>query len=337
MSVLEDTQGNIPFYFIKDGEVFTMIDPASLVIGFYEIYITDDVTDNYKFSDTKLGTLEIGKATLNVTISPNQLIIEQGDTPQLTADFTGYVHDETEIDVFPNGVSYFFVDEDGYEQDTSDGGVLTVKIEDPINYEIVYENEAKLLINPDDVSKIRTYADCVAYNPTASDGLFYTVVYRYENDNVEPVYVSEGSDNNLSGPAQYEGQLPVTFLPGSGIFEIRFNGKKLVWSLTTDGRTHKSSVSSANQSGTGECDAKLDGAYSIGPNPVSTNLNITQNIIENSEVRIYNMYGALVINGLSFNGTSETKIINMSTLIDGLYIVRIVSDTDVRTYNIIKQ
>ena len=179
------------------------------------------------------------------------MIIDQGDTPGLTASFGPFAYaDENEFNVFqPDGIIYYFVDEDGYEQSTADAGVLTVKIEDPTNYVIVYNNEAKLFINPDDVDKIRTYADCVAYDPSASDKLYYTVVYRYENDNVDPIYVPEGVDNILSGPAQFEeGQLPVTFLPGTGTFEIRFDGKKLVWSLTTDGSTHKTSVSSANHS-----------------------------------------------------------------------------------------
>jgi hypothetical protein len=49
------------------------------------------------------------------------------------------------------------------------------------------------------------------------------------------------------------------------------------------------------------------------------------------------MYGAIVINGPSFNGTSETKTVDMSDLVNGLYIVRIVSASDIRTYNILKQ
>ena len=281
--------------------------------------------------------LRITPAELTAIISPDHIIINQGDIPQFTAEITGYVYDETESDVFPNGVSYYFVDEDDIEQTTADAGVLKVFIENPKNYEFAENYEATLFINPDDVSKIRIYSDCVAFDPLASDGLKYTVVYRYENDNIDPIYVPEGADNILSGPANYDGQLPVTFLPGNGTFEIRFDGKKLVWSLTTGGSTNKSSVSKANQSETGECDAKLDGAYSIGPNPVSDLLFITQNIIENSEVKIYSMYGSLVMNGPSFNGTNETITIDMSTLIDGLYIVRIISTTDVRTYNIIKQ
>ena len=87
---------------------------------------------------------------------------------------------------------------------------------------------------------------------------------------------------------------------------------------------------------------KLDGAYSIGPNPVTSNVNyvlsITNNTIEVSDVFVYNMYGSLVITGPSFNGTiGETQQVYMNGQPNGLYIVRIISASKVRTYNIIKQ
>ena len=223
--------------------------------------------------------------------------------------------------------------------DTSVPGVFTVSIEDPTNYVMAYTNEATLFVNPfnDEIKKVRTYSDCVSYNGPND----YTVTYRYENDNDTAVFAALGADNNLSGPAATtaSGTLPTIFMPGSGTFEINFNGDQLVWSLTTYDGTHKSSVSSASTSGSSECDAKLDGSYTIGPNPVTSILNITQNIVENSEVRIYNMYGSEMDYGsiISFNGTFETKEVNMSGFINALYIVRIVSDTNVRTYNIIKQ
>jgi hypothetical protein len=127
-------------------------------------------------------------------------------------------------------------------------------------------------------------------------------------------------------------------MPGSGTFEIKFDGNQLVWSLTTFDGTHKSSISSASTSESGKCDAKLDGAYSIYPNPVTTILNIKQNVIEtNVSVLVLNMYGFVVINAGTFTQPYSTKEIDMSNLTTGIYIVRITSNTDVRTYNIIKE
>lgn len=337
-STVDVFPAGVPYYFV-DADLNEYEIGDKMEFGVYDIKIKDDAIVNYIFEyDSSFNVFTVDKNTLTAVI--DDLIINQGDTPVFTSVITGYVYGDTEDDVFPfsGGIPYYFVDEYGYEGSNTEVGAFTIKIEDPINYVIDSNDDATLFINPfnDNIKKVRTYSDCVSYNGPGD----YTVTYRYENDNDEPVYVALGEDNNLSGfaAATAYGELPTIFMPGSGTFDINFNGEQLVWSLTTYDGTHKSSVSSASTSGSGECEAKLDGAYTIGPNPVTDNLFITQNIVEVSTVKIYNMYGLLVIdNVLPFNGTFETKTVYMTGLDDGLYIVRIVSATDVRTYNILKQ
>jgi len=277
------------------------------------------------------------------------LIVNQGDTPALTTTFiSGNAYEEGVNDVFGADVPYEFVDEFGdIFYDTSTPGVFTVSIEDPTNYVMAYTSEAILFVNPfnDEIKKVRNYSDCVKHNDDRPGT--YTVTYRYENDNDYAVYVApgddnnplSGADNNLTGPAAAtaEGKLPTIFMPGSGTFEIVFNGEQLVWSLTTYEGTQKSSVSSASTSGASECDAKLDGAYKIYPNPFKSDFKIEQITMESSKVDVYNMYGLKVIDGPSFVGDFSTKTIDMGHLPDALYIIRIVSATAVRTFNIIKQ
>ena len=344
----EDTEsilmigGKMPYYFEKDGESFTMEEVANMNVGVYEIFITDDLEDNYKFApDTNLGTLTIAKATLGVSITPAESIVNQGDTPAFSATFSGYQNGDSESDVFPAGIPYYFVNDYGDYYGTDVPGAFTVRITDPTNYTMDYNNETTLFINPfnEDIKKVRTYSDCVAYNGPGD----YTVTYRYENDNSDPVFVALGPDNNLSGVG-YIGnmnELPTIFMPGSGTFEIDFNGDQLVWSLTSYEGTHKSSVSSASTSGSGECDAKLDGVYSLFPNPVTEgSLTITQNVAEVSTVYILDMYGRILKTDNGFNGINDTVIIDMSDgnrYPGGMYIVRIVALDQVRTYNIIKQ
>jgi len=331
----------VPYTFVKDGVTYQKTD--RLEVGIYDIKIDAPVSGNYVINSYGSGhsKLDITPATLNVTISPPELIVNQGDTPALIAEFTGFVNEEVVNDVFPTGIPYSYEGEPGIFDDTSVPGVFTVRIEDPTNYEVEY-NEATLFVNPfnDEIKKVRTYADCVSNN---QDGT-YTVTYRYENDNDDAVFAA-GDDNILSGPAEptATGTLPTIFMPGSGTFEIIFNGEQLVWSLTTYEGTHKSSVSSASTSGANVCDAKLDGAYAIGPNPVFNKLTITQNIVETSWVYVYNMNG-IILRGANqeyeFDGTNVTEItIDTSTLIvNALYVVRIQSENgDVRSYNIIKQ
>ena len=213
-----------------------------------------------------------------------------------------------------------------------------IKIRDDIkNYSISANDDATLFINPfnDYMKKIRVYADCVVYNGPKD----YTVTFRYENDNFDPIFVPSGTLNKVSGPGASGsyGVLPNLFMPGVGTFEYDFDGRKFVWSLTTFGSTNKTSVSSSSSSDSGECDAKLDDVYSVYPNPVVNDLNIRQNIPEMSEVTILNMYGGIVHNGSNFDGIDDEITINMSGVTSGLYIVRIVSATQVRTINIIKE
>ena len=333
----------IPYYFMKDGATFTLAQLADMNVGVYEIFITDDPNDNYVFSDTKIGALTINKATLTVTITPEELIINQGDIPDITASFGLFAYPEQDkSNVFLGGVPYEFEDENGVRfDDTSEPGVFTVRITDPTNYVIAYNNEATLFVNSNDnIRKVRTYADCVKYNESTED---YTVIFRYENDNDEVVFVAVGPDNELAG-GDFEGEPPTFFMPGSGSFEIRFDGSQLTWSLTTYGSTNKSSISSLNQSGTGECDAKTD--YLVYPNPVTGStgyfMYIEQNVPEVSTVYILDMYGrVLYADDDGFDGTNNKVDIDMSDGSDYpsgmMFIVRIVSLDQVRTYNIIKQ
>ena len=326
----------VKYSFEKEGAYYGAGDKLS--VGNYNILI--EGTQNYIINSYGLnhGILKILPAELSVTISPVNIIVGQGELVNLSFEFVGYGYDDNKTTVFPDGIPYYFIDENGNEYDnTSLPGAYNIKIDDPKNY-FIDSNEAYVFVNPIDSSKkIRTYADCVGYDRKAAGDLKYTVVYRYENDNDYPVYVNEGEDNKLIGTA-FSGKLPTIFMPGDGTFEIKFDGNQLVWSLTTFDGTHKSSVSSSSTSGSGKCDAKLDGAYSIYPNPVSTILNLKQNVVENNvSVLVLNMYGFVVINAGTFMQPYSTKEIDMSGLSTGIYIVRITSDTDVRTYNIVKE
>ena len=325
----------INYSFEKQGVYFSSND--KLGEGDYTIEI--EGTQNYTINSYGVnhGTLSITPATLNVTIAPADIIVSQGDRVDFSFVFGSFAYNENQTMVFPNGIPYYFIDDNNYEYYNTDvPGSYYVKVSNTENYTIV-SNEAHLFVNPaDDNKKIRIYADCVSYNKKAV-GLKYTVVYRYENDNDFPVYAMEGADNNLIGTA-YQGTLPTVFMPGSGTFEIRFDGNQLVWSLTTFDGTHKSSVSSSSTSGSGKCDAKLDGAYSIYPNPVITTLYVKQNVVENNvSVLVLNMYGHVIINAGGYSQPFSTKQIDMSNLLTGIYILRIASDSEVRTYNILKE
>jgi hypothetical protein len=325
----------IPYYFVADGVEFEL--GVLLDVGLYDIRIRQ-TNANYVFEYSNgYNSLEVVRAKLMAQI--DDLYINQGDVPQFTSTIVGFVAGDDESTVYPTGIPYYFVDENGVEASNTDVGAFTIRIrDDRKNYAIVTNEDATLYINPYDGSmrKVRTYSDCVSYDE--STGL-YTVTFRYENDNSDPVFVPQGPDNFLSGPGYIgnNADLPTVFMPGSGVFEIEFNGEKLIWSLTTYEGTQKSDVSSATTTGSGECDAKLDGVYLVFPNPVVEFLNVEQTVPEKSNVYIINMYGIVVSEVYEFDGFNDLITIDMRGYATGLYIVRIVSSDEIRTFNIIKE
>ena len=290
------------------------------------------------------GRVKILPATLNA--STNDLLIEQNesiDTSLLNTSLEGFVYNETEDTVFPDGLSYYFIDEEGNMYEPGDVGAYRIYIDESHNYLINYTDQGILYVNPfgDDLHKVRTYLDCVEGNPDDPDGLYYIAHFSYENPNDQTIYVLQGADNFLSGSARYVGETPIVFLPGDNTFDIRFDGEQLIWNLTTYESTHKSSVSSNASSSSGKCSAKdLDSTnvyYELYPNPVTDYLYIQQNRLEASEVQVYNMYGNLFLTS-SFDGNSgQLMQIDMSAYPEGFYIVRISSKNGIAVYNIIKQ
>lgn len=347
------------FTVIHEEDAPSEVDPERIISNFYAsdlitgIHVDEEshyilpgtflnqLESNFQVSYAS-GRLTILPATLNVTIEPNDLVIYQGDILEITASIEGFVYDDTLETVFPDGIPFYLVDDQGNEFNEGDVGVFDIKIREPQNYLLVISNNPRVYINPyhDNIKKVRTYLDCVKYNPSDPEGLIYTAVFSYENDNFDSVFVFDVLDNNLSGPARFEGQLPNVFFPGSGSFEIRFDGNQLVWSLTTYGSTHKSSVSSSSTSESGKCDGKIAPDYEIYPNPVTSassyQLTIQSNVVEASEVRILDLYGSTLFS-TNFDGSIDTIVVDLSSYESGMYFIRIINSSDAYMYSILKE
>ena len=338
-------EDEVPYEFVKDDVTYQLSELNEMEPGTYEIKIKDLTNYDVQYKANH-GYLTIIPATLHVAITPDNLTITQGDIPQFSASITGYANGDEENDVFPDGIHYYYIgmDKDNFEiHDTSVPGSYIVKIEDPAsdNYQIVYDPESIIFINSIDATrKIRTYSDCVSYDPDHESGLDYKVIYRYENENSDAVYVSAGPDNKLTG-GLFAGELPIVFMPGSGTFEIQFDGNQLTWSLTTNGSTNNSSVSSLNNDGTGECVAKTDNSYEIYPNPLMDPyvLTIKQNVPEEGQVYVLNLYGIMVMEAMSLNGINLEMNIDMSSELirPGMYFIKISSASGTKTYTILKE
>lgn len=291
------------------------------------------------------GRLAVMPAKL--TASTGDLLIGQGDeidTSLIPTSISGYVFDETALDVFPDGIPYTFVDANGKEYVAGATGVFFIKIREPQNYSIDYTQIGRLFVNPtgEGLRKIKTFLDCVEYDPNAADGLHYTANFRYDNPNAQTLFVLNGPDNFIASSGRYEGELPIVFLPGQEKFKIRFDGNALKWNLTTMESNRKTATSSSASSTSGRCDASYleeesNASYVLYPNPVQNILYIQQNVSEAITIDVFDLYGVLYYNKSFNNVTAQIIQVDMSPFRSGLYLVRITGKSDVKVYSIVKE
>jgi hypothetical protein len=298
------------------------------------------------------GTITVNKATLTVTIG--DLVIDQGvtiDTSLISTTIEGYKYDDEVEDLFPEGIPYIFKNANGETYTPGATGVFFISIAEPQkNYEISQELSqfGILYINPtgNNIRKIRTYLDCVVEDFGDPSGLNYIAHYRYENPNDETIYILEGPENQLTGPAALNaiGELPFIFLPGQGTFEIRFDGNTLRWELTSRDSTHKTSSTSDANANSIKCSSSIletasgIAPYILYPNPVNGLLYIDQNNAEVVTLDVFDIFGILYLNTtLDGRNGPITHEINMSTYLNGMYFIRFTSGKDVEVYTVIKE
>ncbi len=290
------------------------------------------------------GRLSIAKAELRATIQ--DLVINKGDiiNPDLIISaINGYVYSETQEMVFPEGIAYSFINDQGQAYVPGNTGVYNIAIVEPKNYIIKYDRIGKIYVNSisGNTRNVRTYLDCIEVKQNSTNGLDYVANFRYYNPNSETIYVLHGTDNSLSGEANYLGETPIIFLPGEGTFEIEFDGKKLIWSLTTYNTTQKSSVSSEATSDSGKCDAKgvdIDAQTDYEVNPTFTldgNVTVKRNISESGRIDLFSNYGVLLETKEFSKSNTNDIFFNLSGP-SGLYYLRITTADKIYMFNIIK-
>ena len=190
--------------------------------------------------------------------------------------------------------------------------------------------------------------------------------YSYTNPNSTAVYVPIGTDNNITGT--YSGTQPQVFLPGTGRFEIYFNGLTLKWTLTTYNGSQKTSTASNASSTSNKCGTTT---YSRGeqqnnpvenvpnitaehlnavpvinaksikafPNPVTDKLVIQtgNSLISTRDLLITDLSGK-IYRGMNINKTGPYSLeINMSTLKSGIYFIKVKSGVQYKVVKVFKQ
>ncbi len=327
--------------------LITGLDVTSTETGLHRTYpgaFLSAVGANLNLSYTN-GNITMTPAELSVEIQ--DYFVEPGeffDPASIISHFSGFAFNEDQTSVFPEGITYILTDANGNLYSEGDYGVFNIRIQKPKNYNITYLTEARVYINSfNDINrKIRAYLDCVE---EVSDPDGYTLIanFRYENPNEVPVFILEGPDNFLDGTAPYIGELPEVFLPGSGTFQIRFDGsdgKILKWNLTSLESTNKSSTTSSASANSNRCDSysiESIGSYSVFPNPVVSLLTVQKNVDDDTQVQVFDNFGLLVFNGYLNGNQGESLHVNMSAVPLGIYVVRCITKDGVQMYTVKKE
>jgi hypothetical protein len=307
--------------------------------------------DNYNLSFVP-GSLQILKAELIVTADP-QGVNEGEPLPDFEFNFLGFVAGDTELEVFGvNGPAYTLSPEYIGEA----GVYFLVLTDDPVNYYITKPEDIILYVNPygPGTRAIRPVLNCVETLHANQAGLNYIAHFRYENENDEVVYIPEGEDNNLIAEGEFwiETHLPEVFEPGTGHFEVFFDGTRLTWLVASREEGHKASISSEASSSSSKCKNKksmpvsatsmvesmgeVDGML-IYPNPATERVYIRLNEkVESDKVMVFDFQGKSCFVEVGWEGLNELEI-NLNGLTPGLYLIRIETGNSYEIGYIVKQ
>jgi hypothetical protein len=209
------------------------------------------ISDNFEIT-YGLGKLTILPAAL--TVKALDTLMFQGDSlPVFSSLITGLKNQDTLISgpLFSLNPSY-----------TGDAGVYQIvpygaNLDCPECYQTTYQ-DGTLYVNPKGkfARKLKPYLVCVSVLKNDPSGLNYVANFQCENDNATVVYVPVGENNFLSGAgaATAQGSLPTLFYPGqSNSFQIKFNGNKITWNITTYNVNQNSAVAQDASSTSSRC------------------------------------------------------------------------------------
>ncbi len=217
-----------------------------------------------------------------------------------------------------------------------------------------------MYINPKgkNAKNLKPYLVCVDTLINDPSGLKYIATFGCNNDNNTTVYIPRGNNNNLSGPgaATALGALPEYFVPGGdNAAQIKFNGSKLIWTVTSYNVSQKTAVAQDASSTSSRC-KKLNvvaaniaapaissqsinrsKAY-VSPNPTTGRfiLSAGKQIFSEKEIFITDVTGkkyGITANKISSN---SVEIILGDNLSKGVYFVHAKVDGSYKVFSIVK-
>jgi hypothetical protein len=338
------------------GAMFGINMVTGLSVGTHKIIPGTFSSENFIVS-YGTGTLTINQAPLS--IEAHVKYINQGSPlPAFTSTIKGAAYGEA-----ITGVTY-----SASTVNTSVAGVYTNTPGLPAGTYPSYNKTlipGSLYVNPfgNNAKQVKVKLECVEAVTGHPSGLKYIAHFSYDNKNSTAYYVPIGVDNNIVSAGTYSGAPPTVFHPGVHVFQIRFDGSKLKWTLTTNDRTKKTASGSEASSSSNRCNAQgaattsrmgeggdeasaevtndekpsIISKNSIAPNPVNDVFSLQLRIkAEVKDITILDATGRMVPLRNIRKATETSFTVDASGLKKGIYFVRVNSVHGVVTLRFLK-
>lgn len=294
-------------------------------------YIVPGAFYNKNFiMDYEVGLLNINKAELTLT-ALDTFINEQDTLPVFRSVVEGYKLNDTFIDVFGDSTIFNYQVNPEY---TGLGGQYNIipSVQEPYNY-IINPVNGILNVNPTiSGNKIKIFLEC---HELVNDGLGNKVraYFSYYNRDAIAWHIPLGNKNSLVGITNYEGEVPVVFLPGQHIFSVTYDGSKMNWQVYSTSIDKSSYASSENVNSQG-CSSVLAGSstmevtYDVYPNPTRdyVKVSFSNGSVNDVAISVLNSNGYIQYVPVSKDDINNIVEINLSEVPVGTYYIVIVNE-----------
>jgi hypothetical protein len=298
---------------------------------------------NYVGSINGLFTIVQDSATV---MADNKVIRYGNPLPPFTSTFSGFVNGENQSVV--TSLTYTLnptcVGSPGIYQ-IMPSATAANYLFTPVN--------GTLYINPYGfgTKNVKVMLTCIDQIPPDPEGFTYIAHFKYTNSNNTPVFIPVGADNILSGNGSFStsGQ-PELFMPGTGYWDVKFNGVMVKWTLksycnytktTSYATASSSSCKCNNKSSQFQDESVIPAELSdivVYPNPTSGKVFIAvgdREIVE-KDVLISDLFGRII--SPEINKTAGNLLeVDFTDHAPGVYIIRLMIDNDPKLYRIIRK
>jgi hypothetical protein len=222
------------------------------------------------------------------------------------------------------------------------------------NYILSVET-ATLYVNPygPGTRAIIPKLNCIQELPAGSV-MGFIANFEYSNENEEDFYIPAGADNLLTGNFELIDPQPVLFKSGGGTFSLYFDGEILKWSVNSLDEDHKVSMASNANSSSTKCQSVLKSGKTSSatdtdngllmlpgivayPNPVDDRVKISMKDIETFDVILVYDYSGKTYSPVPEILSPDLIELDMSSLPNGTYFIRVIMNNDSRVITVIKQ